>query len=62
MYPYPDIPKYNGNGETRALADELPSGDLRRTQSNTPNWIGNYLFYQPIGGGGRQDQGYTRRG
>jgi hypothetical protein len=23
------------------------------------NWIGNYLFYQPIGGG-RQDRGYTR--
>jgi hypothetical protein len=26
------------------------------------NWIGNYLFYQPIGGGGRADNGYTRRG
>ena len=25
------------------------------------DWIGNYLFYQPIGQGGR-DQGYARKG
>ncbi len=25
------------------------------------DWIGNYLFYQPIGQGGR-DQGFARRG
>ena len=60
VYPYPEIPKYNGGGANPNLAASfhaVPSPDA----TQYTNWIGNYLFYQPIGGRG-SDRGYTRRG
>ena len=58
MYPYPLIPRYNGTGPTptRSSFHPVPSPGAHYT-----DWFGNYLFYRPIGGGGRGD-GYARRG
>lgn len=62
VYPYPEIPKYNGNGANPNLATSFHPVQSPDASQYT-DWIGNYLFYQPIGGGGgRGDQGYTRRG
>ncbi len=60
VYPYPEIPKYNGNNENPALASSFHPVISPDAKQYT-DWIGNYLFYQPIGGG-RQDQAYSRRG
>jgi Tannase and feruloyl esterase len=59
VYPYPEIPRYNGSGDPSVAASfhAVPSPGAHYT-----NWIGNYLFFQPLGLGGRQDQGYSRRG
>jgi hypothetical protein len=42
-----------------------PQGRLRypvdSPGAHYTRWIGNYLFFQPIGSGGR-DRGYSRRG
>ena len=56
VYPYPDIPEYNGSGDQNAATSfhAVPSSAAHYT-----NWIGNYLFYQPISGRG-SDRGYTR--
>jgi hypothetical protein len=56
VYPYPDIPEYNGNGDQNAATSfhAVPSSAAHYT-----NWIGDYLFYQPISGRG-SDRGYTR--
>jgi len=56
VYPYPEIPKYNGTGDPNSV------GSFHAVASpgaHYTNWYGNYLFFQPIGGGGR-DRGYTR--
>ena len=58
VYPYPEIPKYNGNGANPTVATSFHPVASPDANQYT-NWIGNYLFYQPIGGG-RQDRGYTR--
>jgi Tannase and feruloyl esterase len=58
VYPYPDIPKYNGSGDQNSAASFHP---VASPGAHYTNWYGNYLFFQPIGSGGR-DQGYTRRG
>jgi Tannase and feruloyl esterase len=57
VYPYPEIPKYNGSGPTSDASSfhAVPSPGARYT-----NWYGNYLFYRPIGGG--HERGDARRG
>ncbi len=59
VYPYPEIPKYNGNNENPALASSFHPVISPDAKQYT-NWIGNYLFYQPIAGG--REQSYSRRG
>ncbi|HSC02139.1 MAG TPA: tannase/feruloyl esterase family alpha/beta hydrolase [Solirubrobacteraceae bacterium] len=56
VYPYPDIPKYNGSGDQNSASSfhAVPSPGAHYT-----NWYGNYLFYRPVGG---RDRGYARRG
>ena len=58
LYPYPLIPRYNGSGPTSDVSSfhPVPSPGAHYT-----DWLGNYLFYRPIGGRGRGD-GYARRG
>jgi hypothetical protein len=55
VYPYPFIPKYNGTGNPNDASsfDPVPSPGAHYT-----DWIGNYLFFQPVGGG--RDRGYSR--
>ncbi len=50
VYPYPEIPRYNGSGDPTQAASfhAVPSPGAHYT-----DWIGNRLFYQPIGSGGR---------
>jgi len=64
LYPYPLIPQYNGSGSTSDASSFNPVvAPAYASHTDYTNWIGNYLFYQPIGGGrGRSDQGYSRRG
>ena len=57
VYPYPDIPKYNGSGDPGVAASFHP---VVSSGAHYTSWIGNYLFFEPVGGG-RQDQGYTRQ-
>jgi feruloyl esterase len=57
-YPYPDIPQYNGGGANPNVATSfhrVPSPEA----GQYTDWIGNYLFYQPVGG---REEGYARRG
>ncbi len=58
VYPYPDIPKYNSTGATNLASSFHAVVSPDAGQYN--DWIGNYLFYQPIAG--HQEEGYTRRG
>jgi feruloyl esterase len=46
VYPYPLIPKYNGSGSPNDEANFHPVPSPEAGQYD--NWIGNYLFYQPI--------------
>jgi len=62
VYPYPYIPQYNGSGDQSSAASFHPVvAPAAARGTDYTNWYGNYLFYQPIGGGGR-DQGYASRG
>jgi Tannase and feruloyl esterase len=56
VYPYPEIPKYNGTGDPNSAAS---FHSVDSPGAHYTNWIGDYLFFQPIGGGGR-DRGHTR--
>lgn len=47
VYPYPDIPMYNGTGSPDDASSFHPVASPDAKQYN--NWIGNYLFYQPVG-------------
>jgi hypothetical protein len=58
VYPYPDIPRYNGTGNTTLASSFHPVVSPDADQYN--DWIGNYLFYQPVGGGADRD--FTRGG
>jgi hypothetical protein len=58
VYPYPEIPKYNGSGPQDSYTSFHA---VRSTAARYTNWIGNYLFFQPLSGRG-SDQGYNRRG
>ena len=50
VYPYPEVPKYNGNTEPTNEASSFHP--VVSTHANDySNWIGNDLFYQPVGGG-----------
>ncbi len=46
VYPYPEIPKYNGSGPTSEAASfhAVPSPGAHYT-----DWYGNYLFYREVG-------------
>jgi feruloyl esterase len=48
VYPYPDIPKYNGSGSPDDASSFHPIVSPDANQYN--DWIGNYLFYQPVSG------------
>ena len=60
-YPYPEIPQYNGGGADPTKATSFHAVRSPDADQYT-NWIGNYLFYEPVSGGGGRDQGYSRRG
>lgn len=53
VYPYPEVPMYNGTGSTDDAANFHPVRSAHATEYS--NWIGNYLFYRPIGGGSAWD-------
>jgi hypothetical protein len=55
VYPYPEIPRYNGTGNPNSAASFHP---VASPGAHYTEWIGNYLFFQPIGGG--HDRGYSR--
>ncbi|MBV9805741.1 MAG: tannase/feruloyl esterase family alpha/beta hydrolase [Solirubrobacterales bacterium] len=59
VYPYPLIPRYNGSGDPNAASSFHP---VASPGAHYTDWIGNYLFYEPVGGDVRADQGYARRG
>ena len=61
VYPYPEIPRYNGSGDPNAESSFHP---VASPGAHYTDWIGSYLFYEPIGGGGggRGEAGYSRRG
>jgi len=46
VYPYPEIPRYNGSGPTSQASSFHP---VRSPEAGDyTDWIGNYLFYQPV--------------
>jgi tannase/feruloyl esterase len=47
VYPYPEIPHYNGSGDPNQASSFHP---VRSPGAHYTNWIGTGLFYQPIGG------------
>jgi len=49
VYPYPEIPRYNGSGPTSEASSFHP---VESPGAHYTDWIGNYLFYEPIGGRG----------
>ena len=55
VYPYPEIPKYNGTGDQSSAASFHP---VASPGAHFTNWYGNYLFFQPIDGG--HARGYSR--
>ena len=60
VYPYPYIPQYNGSGDQNSATSFHPVvAPAAARGTDYTNWYGNYLFYQPISGGGH-DTGYIR--
>jgi hypothetical protein len=55
VYPYPDIPRYNGSGDPTQASSFHP---VASPGAHYTNWIGTNLFYQPLRGdhGGRDDR------
>ena len=52
VYPYPDIPRYNGSGDPGQASSFHPVvAPAYARHSDYTDWIGNHLFYEPIGGG-----------
>src|SRR6185312_4074284 len=49
VYPYPEVPQYNGNNEPTNEASSFHAV-VSRHANDYSNWIGNDLFYQPVGG------------
>jgi feruloyl esterase len=60
VYPYPEIPSYNGSGDQSSAASFHP---VTSPGAHFTDWYGNYLFFQPIGQGGhhRHHHGHSRR-
>ncbi|MBV9046674.1 MAG: tannase/feruloyl esterase family alpha/beta hydrolase [Solirubrobacterales bacterium] len=58
VYPYPLVPKYNGTGPTSEATSFHPVVSPHAGAYSA--WIGNYLFYQPIGLPG-EPSGHSRR-
>jgi len=47
VYPYPEIPKYNGGGaDPNSAASFHP---VASPGAHYTDWIGNYLFFRPVG-------------
>jgi feruloyl esterase len=46
VYPYPQVPEYNGTGSTSDAANFHPV--VSPHARDYSQWIGNYLFYQPV--------------
>jgi hypothetical protein len=59
VYPYPEVPQYNGNNEPTNEASSFHAV-VSPHANQYSNWIGNDLFYQPIGGSSRDS--HSRRG
>ncbi|HLH67429.1 MAG TPA: tannase/feruloyl esterase family alpha/beta hydrolase [Solirubrobacteraceae bacterium] len=59
VYPYPEVPMYNGSGPTDEASSFHPIVSPHADEYSP--WIGNYLFYQPIGVGPGQQEN-ARRG
>jgi hypothetical protein len=59
VYPYPEVPQYNGNNAPTNQASSFHPV-VSPHANDYSNWIGNNLFYQPIGGSARDD--HWRRG
>jgi feruloyl esterase len=58
VYPYPEIPKYNGSGPTSdASSFHAVVAPAYANHSDYTDWYGNYLFYRPIGGRGSGRKG-----
>ena len=57
VYPYPEIPRYNGSGPT---SDATSFHAVGSPGAHYTDWLGSYLFYQPVGGG--REEGFSRRG
>jgi hypothetical protein len=54
VYPYPEIPRYNGSGDPNSAASFHAVGS---PGAHYTDWYGNYLFFRPVGG-----RGLGRRG
>jgi feruloyl esterase len=59
VYPYPLVPQYNGTGSTSDASSFHPV--VSPHARDYSQWIGNYLFYQPVDAFQRS-HGDTRRG
>jgi hypothetical protein len=46
VYPYPDIPRYNGSGDPNSATSFHP---VVSPGGHYTGWIGNYLFFRPVG-------------
>ena len=51
VYPYPEVPMYKGTGSPNDASNFEPV--VSKHANDYSNWIGNDLFYQPVGGGGQ---------
>jgi feruloyl esterase len=50
VYPYPDVPKYNGSGDPNSATSFHPVVAAPYAQhADYTDWVGNYLFHRPIG-------------
>jgi hypothetical protein len=60
VYPYPFVPRYNGGPTSDAASFHPVVAAPYANHTDYTRWLGDYLFYQPIGGD--RQEGYTRRG
>jgi hypothetical protein len=50
VYPYPDVPNYNGSGDPNSATSFHPVVAAPYAQhADYTDWVGNYLFHRPIG-------------
>ena len=60
VYPYPLVPKYNGNGADPSLVTSFHPVTSPHANDYS-DWIGNYLFYQPDSRSGFSRHSRSRR-